>query len=263
MVAAAVRFSPGDHIRAAAVSPCRCVLLGDSKVWWGTRCGLSACTLLPSTQHSQHDTARHCLSRCRPKQCHSQRGLVSSQRRFPDHTQELLVGARLKPDQELFNQQSRCQGLVLPTRHCPVHQAQLVLTPSFSPKAERVQGITSSGLPKCQPRNASVPRNPLGRGYKRRGDVVGQTQRIFLWGRAILFDLPSSEMPSCFPSHCLRGLLRTCSVCFGGGRALPTKLLFFPPDCFFPHRPVSRKPGGRLAACWLSRGLGEGRRAGS
>lgn len=89
------------------------------------------------------------------------------------------------------------------------------------------------------------------------GSVVRETTLggLLRWGRAILFDPPSSEMPSCFPSCCLQGLLRTCSVCFGGGWALPTKLLFFPPDCFFPSE---GRRAGSLVAAWRLAGCHEG-----
>lgn len=77
-------------------------------------CGLSACMLLPGMQTSRHGAAHLYVLHCRPKQCRIQSGLVPDQRRLPHDTQEWLVGAWLKPDQELCKQQSRCQVLVLP-----------------------------------------------------------------------------------------------------------------------------------------------------
>lgn len=89
---------------------------------WGTaRSGGEAatrlwaqCVLLPGTG-TEHSMAGLRGLRCQPKQHRRQSVLVRGQRRLPDHTQEGLVWAGLKAEQELCKQQSRCQVLVPPS----------------------------------------------------------------------------------------------------------------------------------------------------
>lgn len=95
---------------------------------------------------------------------------------------------------------------------------------------------------------------------ERRGERSWGEAADFPLGRAVFFHLPSSEVSSCFPSCCSRGLLRTCSVCFGGAGCFPQSDFSFLQTVF--------SGGVGAGSLWLpearglSRGLGAGRPVG-
>lgn len=108
-----MRLSPADNVQADAMSLCCHILLGESQVWWGI-------SRLPAG--SAHAAAWHtaqlvwpspplCIAlpaKMVPCWSRSVPGCAGYQN-FPR-----LVGAWLKPGQELCQQESRCRVLVLP-----------------------------------------------------------------------------------------------------------------------------------------------------